>query len=195
LRKWLSLPSRGRQALRSVRLGLVRRWFCSAYATYWFYLRFGVQPATLGVIFFWANLFAGYFRAPGGASRCTLGLGQHDGPHASSFQYSAHSCPADAQSLACGSGAPSTIQHQSDGRSYAAVLHGGGEQGRAIRGRRNHGRGPHNGSGHQSLFVGFMFARTSWVNVPFFLAGALKVLFDLLLSKEFVGIQPVEERR
>src|SRR6202043_395767 len=25
----------------------------------WFYLRFGVNPATLGVIFFWANIFAG----------------------------------------------------------------------------------------------------------------------------------------
>src|SRR5260370_6411946 len=30
-----------------------------SFAAYWFYLRFGVQPATLGVIFFWANIFAG----------------------------------------------------------------------------------------------------------------------------------------
>src|SRR5713226_3923995 len=28
-------------------------------AAYWFYLRFGVNPGTLGVIFFWANVFAG----------------------------------------------------------------------------------------------------------------------------------------
>src|SRR6202158_5843515 len=28
-------------------------------AAYWFYLRFGVNPGTLGVIFFWANIFAG----------------------------------------------------------------------------------------------------------------------------------------
>src|SRR5205814_6430871 len=26
---------------------------------YWFYLRFGVDPGTLGAIFFWANVFAG----------------------------------------------------------------------------------------------------------------------------------------
>jgi hypothetical protein len=30
--------------------------------------------------------------------------------------------------------------------------------------------------------------------VPFFLAGTLKILYDLLLYKEFVKIQPVEER-
>src|SRR4029077_4865531 len=30
-----------------------------SFAAYWFYLRFGVNPATLGAIFFWANIFAG----------------------------------------------------------------------------------------------------------------------------------------
>src|SRR6202163_2018299 len=31
-----------------------------SFAAYWFYLRFGVQPAALGAIFFWANVFAGF---------------------------------------------------------------------------------------------------------------------------------------
>jgi MFS family permease len=30
-----------------------------SFAAYWFYLRFGVEPGTLGAIFFWANIFAG----------------------------------------------------------------------------------------------------------------------------------------
>src|SRR5207249_8638082 len=30
-----------------------------SFAAYWFYLRFGVDPGTLGMIFFWANIFAG----------------------------------------------------------------------------------------------------------------------------------------
>src|SRR5213079_843511 len=30
-----------------------------SFAAYWFYLRFGVNPATLGGIFFGANIFAG----------------------------------------------------------------------------------------------------------------------------------------
>jgi hypothetical protein len=29
-----------------------------SFAAYWFYLRFGADPGTLGVIFFWANIFA-----------------------------------------------------------------------------------------------------------------------------------------
>jgi hypothetical protein len=44
------------------------------------------------------------------------------------------------------------------------------------------------------LFVGFMFARPSWINVPFFIAGTLKILYDLLLYKEFVALQPSVER-
>jgi len=30
-----------------------------SFAAYWFYLRFGVNPGTLGVIFFWANILSG----------------------------------------------------------------------------------------------------------------------------------------
>jgi hypothetical protein len=38
-----------------------------------------------------------------------------------------------------------------------------------------------------------MFARATWINLPFFLAGALKILYDLLLYKEFVSNPPAEE--
>jgi hypothetical protein len=44
------------------------------------------------------------------------------------------------------------------------------------------------------LFIGFMFARSSWINVSFLLAGALKILYDLLFCNEFVSVPPVEER-
>ena len=30
-----------------------------SFAAYWFFLRFGVNPGKLGVIFFWANSFGG----------------------------------------------------------------------------------------------------------------------------------------
>ena len=50
------------------------------------------------------------------------------------------------------------------------------------------------GAAISPLFVGFMFARPSWINVPFFIAGTLKIVYDLLLYKAFVGIQPPEER-
>ena len=43
------------------------------------------------------------------------------------------------------------------------------------------------------LFVGLMFSRHSWINVPFFVAGAL-IAYDLLLYKEFSAVRPPEER-
>jgi hypothetical protein len=39
-----------------------------------------------------------------------------------------------------------------------------------------------------------MFAQPSWINVPFFIAGTLKILYDLLLYREFVAVQPPEEQ-
>jgi len=36
--------------------------------------------------------------------------------------------------------------------------------------------------------VGFLFARPRLISVPFFLAGSLKIIYDILLYKEFVGL-------
>ena len=50
------------------------------------------------------------------------------------------------------------------------------------------------GAAISPLFVGFMFARPSWINVPLFIAGTFKILYDLLLYREFVAVQPPEEQ-
>jgi len=39
-----------------------------------------------------------------------------------------------------------------------------------------------------------MFARPSLINLPFFIAGTLKIIYDLLLYKEFVAVRPPEKR-
>jgi len=43
------------------------------------------------------------------------------------------------------------------------------------------------------MFVGLMFARPAWINAPFFIAGILKIVYDLLLYRQFAAIQPPEE--
>jgi MFS family permease len=43
------------------------------------------------------------------------------------------------------------------------------------------------GAAISPLFVGLLFARTSTISVPFFLAGGLKIVYDLLLYRAFVG--------
>ena len=49
------------------------------------------------------------------------------------------------------------------------------------------------GAAISPLFAGLLFARPSLINVPFFLAGGLKIIYDLLLYRAFVTIRPPEE--
>src|SRR5216684_1562833 len=163
-------------------------------AAYWFYLRFGVNPGTLGVIFFWANIFAGISALL--ASRLASRLGLVNTmvfTHLPSnillilvplmpnlklavlvllvrFSISQMDVPT-RQSY-------TMAVVRAEERSAAAGITGVARtMGAAI----------------SPLFVGFMFARPSWINAPFFIAGTLKIVYDLLLYKEFVAIQPPEE--
>jgi MFS family permease len=167
-----------------------------SFAAYWFYLRFGVNPATLGVIFFWANIFAGISALL--ASRLAARWGLINTmvvTHLPSnillilvplmpslwlavlilllrFSISQMDVPARQSYI--------MAVVSKEERSAAAGITGVARtMGAAI----------------SPLFVGFMFARPSWINVPFFIAGTLKIIYDLLLYKAFVTVQPPEEAR
>jgi MFS family permease len=49
------------------------------------------------------------------------------------------------------------------------------------------------GAAISPLFAGLLFARPSLANVPFFLAGTLKIVYDVLLYKEFKAVHAPEE--
>ena len=36
------------------------------------------------------------------------------------------------------------------------------------------------------VFAGLLFAQPAWINAPFFIAGALKIVYDLALYRSFV---------
>jgi len=42
------------------------------------------------------------------------------------------------------------------------------------------------------VFAGFLYARPALMSVPFFIAGALKILYDVLLYRGFAAVQPPE---
>ena len=155
-----AIPPRDRQAFQPVRLGLVRRWFCRAELRGVLVLpAFRSSPGDSWSHFLLGKYLCRHFSASGSPSGCALGPGQHHGPHPSSVQHSAHSCSTHAQSLARGSGASPAIQYQPDGRSHAAILrHGSRAKRRAIRGCRNHRRGPHHRSRYQP-FVRRIYVR------------------------------------
>ena len=165
-----------------------------SFAAYWFYLRFGVDPRTLGVIFFWANIFAGISALV--ASRLASRFGLISTmvlthlpsnillilvplmPNLSlavlvllvRFSISQMDVPTrQSYTMAVVS---------AEERSAAAGITGVART---------------TGAAISPLFVGFMFARPSLINAPFFIAGTLKIIYDLLLYREFVGLRPSEE--
>ncbi len=165
-----------------------------SFAAYWFYLRFGVNPGTLGVIFFGANLLAGVSALLASRLASRFGLVKTMVfTHLPSnillilvplmpnlplailvllvrFSISQMDVPT-RQSYTMAVVRP-------EERSAAAGITGVART---------------TGAAIAPVFAGFMFARPSLISVPFFIAGTLKVIYDLLLYHGFVASQPPEE--
>jgi len=165
-----------------------------SFAAYWFYLRFGVDPATLGTVFFWANILAGLSALLAARLAARFGLIRTMvATHVPSnlllilvplmptlrlavvvlllrFSISQMDVPA-RQSYLMAVVSP-------EERSAAAGIAG---VARTI------------GAAISPLFVGFMFARPTLINLPFFIAGMLKIAYDLLIYRAFVNLPPPEE--
>ena len=165
-----------------------------SFAAYWFYLRFGVQPAALGAIFFWANVFAGISALFASRLASRIGLVRTMVvTHLPSnillilvplmpnlplavfvlllrFSISQMDVPA-RQSYTM---AVVPAEERSAAGGFTAVAR---TTGAAI----------------SPLLAGLLFARPALISVPFFIAGALKSIYDLLLYFSFRKIRPPEE--
>lgn len=156
-------------------------------AAYWFHLRFGAEPAVLGPMFFWANLLAGASALVAARLAARFGLIQTMvWTHLPSnvlliliplmptlpwavallllrFSISQMDVPA-RQSYVMAVVPP-------EERSAAAGITG---VARTL------------GSAISPLCVGIMFSRPAWINVSFFVAGVLKIVYDITLYRQFV---------
>jgi MFS family permease len=165
-----------------------------SFAAYWFYLRFGTKPEALGVIFFWANVLAGVSALLASRLAGRIGLVNTmvvthlpsnvllvlvplmpNQPLAIAvllirFSISQMDVPA-RQSYVMAIVAP-------EERSAAAGIAG---VARSI------------GAALSPVFVGYLFAQPALINVPFFVAGTLKIAYDLLLYRGFKALRPPEE--
>lgn len=165
-----------------------------SFAAYWFYLRFGVQPAALGAIFFWANVFAGISALFASRLASRIGLIRTMVvthlpsnillilvplmPNLSlavfvlllRFSISQMDVPA-RQSYTM---AVVPAEERSAAGGFTGVAR---TTGAAI----------------SPLLAGLLFARPALISVPFFIAGALKSIYDLLLYFSFRKIRPPEE--
>jgi MFS family permease len=166
-----------------------------SFAAYWFYLRFGAEPAMLGAIFFWANVFAGISALVASRLAGRIGLVRTMVfTHLPSnvllilvplmpslplavlvlllrFSISQMDVPARQSYIM----AVVPAEERSAAGGFTGVAR---TTGAAI----------------SPLFVGFLFAKPSLISAPFFIAGTLKIVYDLLLYKGFVAIHPPEEQ-
>jgi MFS family permease len=167
-----------------------------SFAAYWFYLRFGVNPATLGGIFFGANIFGGISALAASRLASRFGLVKTMVfTHLPSnillilvplmpnltlailvlllrFSISQMDVPT-RQSYTMAIVRP-------EERSSAAGITGVART---------------TGAAIAPVLAGLLFARPSLINLPFFIAGALKMTYDILLYRAFVRLPPPEETR
>jgi MFS family permease len=162
---------------------------------YWFHVRFNVQPAVLGSIFFGANILAGLSALSAAWVASKIGLIRTmvfthipsnillilvplmpNLPLAIAilllrFSISQMDVPT-RQSYTMAVVAP-------DERSSAAGITGIART---------------TGASLSPVFTGPLLANAALMNVPFFLSGGLKIIYDLLLYRSFKSIKPPEEK-
>ncbi|HKW33903.1 MAG TPA: MFS transporter [Candidatus Acidoferrum sp.] len=165
-----------------------------SFAAYWFYLRFGVPPAKLGLIFFWANVLAGISALLASRLATRIGLVRTMVvthlpsnvllilvplmPNLSlavlvllvRFSISQMDVPT-RQSYTM-----AVVRHEE--RSAAGGITGVARTA---------------GAAISPIFAGFLFSRPALIDIPFFIAGTLKITYDLVLYRQFAAIRPPEE--
>jgi len=165
-----------------------------SFAAYWFYLRFGTNPATLGGIFFWANLFAGISALLASRLASRIGLVKtmvYTHLPSNILLILVPLMPTLPLAIAILLLRFSISQMDVPTRQSYTMAVVTPEERSAAAGITGVARTT--GASISPLFVGFLFAHPSWINIPFLLAGALKILYDLLLYRAFVQLPPPEE--
>ena len=163
---------------------------------YWFHIRFNVQPALLGTIFFGANILAGLSALAAARVASKIGLiNTMVFTHIPSnillilvplmpnlplamtvlfmrFSISQMDVPA-RQSYTMAVVDP-------DERSSASGITGIART---------------TGSSLSPVVTGPLLANVAWLSFPFFISGGLKIIYDLLLYRSFKAFKPPEETR
>src|SRR3954462_4594337 len=164
------------------------------FAAYWFPLRFGADPATLGLIFFGANILAGLsaFWASRLASRFGL-INTMVFTHlpANILLILVPLMPTLSSVILVLFLRFSTSEMDVPTRQSYTMAVVRREERSPPAGITGVARTT--GAALAPLFAGVLFAKASLISVPFFVAGSLKIVYDLLLYREFLGIRPPEE--
>jgi MFS family permease len=166
-----------------------------SFAAYWFYLRFGVQPAALGAIFFWANVFAGISALLATRLAARIGLVRTMViTHLPSniLLILVPLMPNLSLAVLVLLLRFSISQMDVPTRQSYTMAVVPAEERSAAGGFTGVARTT--GAAISPLLAGFLFARPSLISTPFFIAGTLKIVYDLLLYRSFRRLHPPEEQ-
>ncbi len=165
-----------------------------SFAAYWFYLRFGVKPITLGAIFFWANVFAGISALLASRLAARIGL-----VRTMVFTHLPSNIllilvplmPSLPLAIAALLARFSISQMDVPARQSYTMAVVPPEERSAAGGITGVARTT--GAAISPLLAGFLYGKPSLISVPFFLAGTLKIIYDILLYFSFRSVRPPEE--
>ena len=165
-----------------------------SFAAYWFHLRFGADAAALGGIFFGANMLAGFSALL--ASRLAKRFGLI---RTMVFTHLPSNVLLILVPLMPSLEAAALVllirfsisQMDVPTRQSYTMAMVAPEERSAAAGITSVARTT--GAAIAPVFAGLLFARPALIDYPFFIAGALKIGYDLLLYRAFVRRQPPDE--
>ena len=159
-----------------------------SFAAYWFHLRFHVDPATLGAIFFWANILAGLSALA--ASRLASRIGLVETMVVTHLPSNVlliliPLMPTLSWAVALLLVRFSISQMDVPTRQSFVMAVVPPEERSAAAGVTGVARTI--GASISPLCVGVLFAHPALIDVPFFIAGALKIVYDISLYRSFTS--------
>ena len=162
---------------------------------YWFHLRFGTAPGTLGAIFFAANLLAGLSAILAARIASRIGLVRtmvftHLPSNVLLLVVPLMPTAALATLLLLLRYSISQMDVPTRQSYVMAMVHP--EERSAAAGVTGVARST--GASVSPMLGAMCLASPGWMSLPFYLAGSLKILYDLLLYRSFAALRPPEER-
>jgi MFS family permease len=162
---------------------------------YWFHLRFGAAPGRLGAIFFFANVFAGLSSLLAARIASRIGLVRtmvftHLPSNLLLLLVPLMPRLSLATLVLLARYSISQMDVPTRQSYVMAVVHP--EERSAAAGVTGVARST--GAAVSPFLGALCLASPGWMSVPFFLAGSLKILYDLLLYRSFAALRPPEER-
>jgi MFS family permease len=165
-----------------------------SFAAYWFYLRFGVDPARLGAIFFSANILAGLSALLASRLAARFGLiktmvATHVPSNVLLILVPLMPTLSLAVLVLLARFSISQMDVPTRQSFMMAIVRP--EERSATGGIANVARTT--GAAIGPLLAGMLFANPKLINLPFFIAGTLKIAYDLALYRAFIRVAPPEE--